>query len=54
MRNCFEISYGSLKEAKYLVEFSYKRKLINNKEYTELFNLADEIGKMLWTVIKKI
>lgn len=50
-RNFLMISYASLKEAQYLIEFSYKEKYINEKEYYNCFNSIDEIGKMLWTII---
>ena len=42
-KNFWEISYGSLKESKYLLNFSYKEKYISEKEYTGLVILADEI-----------
>lgn len=54
MENFYEISYGSLKEAKYLVYFSFGRKYINKQNYEELMKLADEIGAMLWTIISKM
>lgn len=53
-KNFLEISYGSLKESKYLVHFSYKRKLFDEKQYKELLQLAEEIGRMLWGTICKI
>ncbi|MFA5133869.1 MAG: four helix bundle protein [Patescibacteria group bacterium] len=53
-KNFLEISYGSLKESKYLVYFSYKRKFFNEKQYEKLIQLAEEIGKMLWGTINKI
>ena len=50
--NFLEISYGSLKESKYLLNLSYKEKLISEKEYKKLLILSEEIGAMLWTDIK--
>ena len=52
MENFFEISYGSLKESAYLTEFSFQRNYINKQDHTQLVNLADEIGRMLWTVLQ--
>ncbi|MBU1131260.1 four helix bundle protein [Patescibacteria group bacterium] len=50
--NFLKISYGSLKEAQYLIDFSYKENYITENQYTTCFNSIDEIGKMLWTLIK--
>lgn len=52
LKNFLEISYGSLKESKYLIYFSYKRKYINEKEYKELLGLCEKIGAMLWGTIR--
>ena len=52
-KNFLEISYGSLKESKYLLFFSYEEKYITKKEYQKGIILAQEIGKMLWSLIKK-
>lgn len=49
-----DISYGSLKECKYLIYFSYKRKYLNEKQYNELIKLTDSIGAMVWGIISKI
>ncbi len=49
-QNFFEISYGSLQESKYLLEFSYKENYINENDFIETSKLADEIGAMLWTI----
>lgn len=54
LKNFFEISYGSLKESKYLVLFSYERKFLSSKDFEEFDRLADEIGAMLWGTISKI
>lgn len=52
-KNFLEISYGSLKEVNYLVYFSYKQKFISESEYKEAIKLSDELGAMIWTIIKK-
>ena len=54
LRNFLEISYGSLKESKYLVYFSHRRSYLTMKRYEELMDLADKIGAMLWGIISKI
>jgi four helix bundle protein len=50
--NFIRISYGSLKESKYLLHFSLIEKYINNSDYNKALKLADEIGGMLWGIIK--
>jgi len=47
-----KISYGSLKESKYLFHFSLVEKFIKNEDYEMGIALADEIGAMLWGCIK--
>jgi four helix bundle protein len=47
-----EISYGSFKEAKYLLFFSWDIGYINKEEYQEGLDLAEKIGPMLWSLIK--
>lgn len=49
-----EISYGSLKETKYLLYFAYREEYLNENKYQELINLADEIGKLLWSTMKTL
>lgn len=53
-KNFLMISYGSLKETKYLLYFSYREKYLTNTEYSELINLADEIGAMIWKTVQGI
>ena len=53
LKNFLEISYGSLKEVEYLIDFSYKEKYINVDEFQESQNQLDQIGKMLWVLIKQ-
>jgi len=49
--NFYEISYGSLKESKYLLNFAFKEKYILENEYFKSVKMADEIGAMLWFII---
>jgi four helix bundle protein len=51
-KNFLEISYGSLKETKYLLHFSMIEKYLNKDDYKILINLADEIGAMLYKLIR--
>jgi len=53
-KNFLEISYGSLKEVKYLLHFSLTEKYLNKKNYKETMELAEEIGAMLWSTLRKI
>lgn len=52
--NFWEISYGSLKESKYLLHFCLVEKYINKEEYQEAIGLAEEIGAMLWKSIQSL
>lgn len=54
LRNFLEISYGSLKESKYLIYFSYKREYLNKEQYNEVIKISEEIGAMLWKTIEKL
>lgn len=47
----YEISYGSLKESKYLIYFSNSEKYINDSDYKNLDDQTEEIGKMLWRLM---
>jgi len=46
-KNFLEISYGSLKESKYLLHFSLIEKYISKSDYDKTVKLAEEIGAML-------
>jgi four helix bundle protein len=49
-KNFLDITYGSLKEAKYLVYFSFTENYIKEDVYKNISNKADEIGAMLFKV----
>ncbi|OGM90740.1 hypothetical protein A2999_00695 [Candidatus Wolfebacteria bacterium RIFCSPLOWO2_01_FULL_38_11] len=53
-KNFLEISYGSLKESKYLLHFSLVEKYLIKSDYDKAIKLAEEIGAMLWGIIRKI
>ncbi len=48
-----KISYGSLKEALYLVRFAYKRKWIESDNHQKIEDLGDEISRMLWSIFSR-
>ena len=52
--NFLEISYGSLKECRYLISFSLKEGYATETDCKDMENLAGEIGAMLWTTIKNL
>lgn len=52
--NFFEISYGSLRESKYLVQFAYEEKWIEADDYERAVRLAEQIGAMLWKTIEAL
>jgi len=51
-KNFLEISYGSLKESKYLLYFSLKQRYLTKDNYIKAIKLADEIGAMLWKTME--
>ncbi len=51
-QNFFRISYASLKELKYLLHFALVEKYLSNDDYKKALNLADEIGAMLFGIIR--
>lgn len=53
-KNFLEISYGSLQESKYLLDFAEKEGYIRKEEYATAAKMADAIGAMLWGTIKRI
>lgn len=52
--NFWEISYGSLKESKYLVSFAFTEKWITEQECQWGLKLAEELGAMLWKAMKPL
>lgn len=53
-QNFWEISYGSLKESKYLLHFALVEKYFNQEDYQKAINLAEEIGAMLWRSLQSL
>ena len=52
-KNFLEISYGSLKESQYLVNFAFKEGWTREEEHTELFAKGDEVGAMIWSTFER-
>ena len=52
--NFLEISYGSLKESKYLLHFSLIEEYLSKENYLIGLKIAEDIGAMLWTEINNI
>lgn len=50
----YEMAYGSLKESKYLVYFSYTEDYLKEVDYKNLVGMAEEIGRMLWSEIEPL
>ena len=53
-QNFWEISYGSLKESKYLLHFALVEKYLSQKDYEKAIKLTEEIGAMLWRSIQPL
>lgn len=53
-KNFLEIAYGSLQESKYLLGFSFKEGWMEKVEYENLLSLSNDIGAMLWGILKNI
>ena len=53
-KNFLEISYGSLKESKYLLDFSLAEEYLSKSDYEKAIKLAEEIGAMLWGILRKM
>lgn len=53
-KNFLEVSYGSLKESKYLLHFALVEKYLLQSDYKMAIRLAEDIGAMLWGVIRRL
>lgn len=51
-RNFIEISYGSLQETKYLLEFSRKENYISEVQFMAVFPAAEKVGAKLWGILR--
>jgi four helix bundle protein len=53
-KNFLKISYGSLKESQYLLEFSLIENYLIQVDCDKGLAMADRIGAMLWGIISKM
>ena len=51
-KSFLEISYGSLKESKYLLRFSLVEGYLSKVDHDKAMELAEDIGAMLWGTIR--
>ncbi|MBI5134968.1 four helix bundle protein [Candidatus Uhrbacteria bacterium] len=49
-RHFLRISYGSLKEAKYILGFALEENYITQKDFDECFTLSEEVSRMALVV----
>lgn len=54
LKNFLEISYGSLQEIKYLMDFALRQKYILASEHDKLSQISDRIGKMIWGITSRL
>lgn len=47
------ISLGSLKESEYILDFCVKEKLLLPSDVSSPLKQAEEIGKMIWGILRK-
>lgn len=52
--NFLEIAFGSLKETLYLIVFCHKETLLSKLEKDDLYNLSEEVSKMLYSKINTL
>lgn len=53
-KHFLDMSYASLKESMYLLEFSFKENYLDKENYKKSAEMADKIGAMLWGTLSKM
>lgn len=53
-KNFLEISYGSLKESVYLLEFCLKENYLSQQDYDKISMIGNEIGAMIWGILRNL
>ena len=48
------ISYASLQESQYLLEFSLVEKYLPDSEYQKLMELGNEVARMIWASLRTL
>ena len=51
---CLRISYGSLKESLYLIDFSHRQGYLSEQQFIELKNKGEEVAKMIWATLQTL
>lgn len=51
-RRFLSIALGSLAEVEYFLDFSYKQKLIDNKDFKAIVTLKEECGRVIWSLYR--
>lgn len=51
-KNFLQISFGSLKESQYLIEFSMDEEFISKEDARRALDLGNEIAAMVWKTLK--
>lgn len=45
------ISFGSLEETRYLLEFSFDQDYLSKEDLDYLISLTDEVAKIIWSIL---
>lgn len=53
LRHFLSIARGSLVETQTQIEIAFRLGYVTNEELQEIWSLQEEIGKMLWAMLKK-
>lgn len=54
LKQFLSISYGSYKEVKYLLYFAFKMGFVKENDYLDIKPKLEQLGKMLYVMIKKL
>ena len=49
-RRFLTIALGSLAEVEYFLEFSFKQKLIKQRDFESILSLKEECGRIIWSL----
>lgn len=50
----FKISYASLQESQYLLEFSHREGYLDSHELNDVMDLGNEVARMLWVSLRTL
>lgn len=54
LKQFVETAYGSLQEARYIIDFALRQQYILRADYEGLIGQADRIGKMFWGILRRL